>query len=491
MLHALSKKTALLRPLYFCMFLVCLFGPSWTMSAGSDKTGILKQIDVAPVWSVHRNGPPELLTRDGYQYVAYYDYDRFLTIAQRELGSVEWQFYRFPVQMGWQTGAHAKLSLALDNQGFIHLSCYRRHLLQAPDPPPMALYYRSKAPHSIEAFEHRYMITPREDPHYPTYYTVGDTLFFTYRDGGSGRGDQLLNRYDEARDTWVREFETPLLDGQGERNAYVYGAGGPLPGPDGRFHLLWVWRETPDHATNHSLSYARTVGDDLHQWESAAGVAVEPPFNIENRELLVDGTPPEGGLSNVFRSLSWDSQQDVVVSYHKFDDEGFSQIYNARMLDGEWHIVQATRWTLIWGDAYRGTGAIGPHEHLQMQPVKPGEAGQLTQWVWNRDAGASQLVLDEATLAPIRVEAPPAEPDWRRRLIQPESDFQVAPIPDLRRSGGAMQVALIPDKQNGAMEGAKYYLRWEHAGTNRDRTVPKPWPEPTMLRVYKICSDGN
>jgi hypothetical protein len=57
-----------------------------------------------------------------------------------------------------------------------------------------------------------------------------------------------------------RVLDTPLIDGQGERSAYIYGGGMPIPGPDGRFHLLWVWRETPDHATNNSLSYARTIG---------------------------------------------------------------------------------------------------------------------------------------------------------------------------------------------------------------------------------------
>jgi hypothetical protein len=52
-----------------------------------------------------------------------------------------------------------------------------------------------------------------------------------------------------------------------------------------------------------------------------------------------------------------------------------------------------------------------------------------------------------------------------------------------------MQVDLIPDKDGADVEGARYYLRWEHAGTNRDRAVSEPWPEPSMLRVYKINSE--
>jgi hypothetical protein len=463
---------------------------SVTFAGDKPPPGILNQVDVAPVWSVHRNGPPELLTRDEHQYVAYYDHDRFLTLAQRELGSDEWKFHRFPVQMGWATGGHAKLSLALDRDGYIHLSCYRRAMQQAPEPPPAALYYRSKAPHSIDGFEHLYMITPEEHPHYPTYYTVGDTLFFTYRHGGSGRGDQLLNRYDDESRDWVREFETPLLDGGGERNAYVHGPGGPMPGPDGRFHLLWVWRETPDHETNHSLSYARTVGNDLHQWESAAGVSVTPPFKVDDSELVVDGTPPGGGLSNVLFRMNWDSKQRVVLSFHKFDEEGTSQIYNARLIDDAWHIVQSTRWDFVWGETYKGRGALGIGEYVRMDSVDPRGNGELTQYVWNRDDGGALIVLDEETLSPIRVEDPQPAPEWRRALTKPESDFQVEPIPELRRSGGPMQVNLIPDKDGTDVEDAEYYVRWEHAGTNRDRAVPKPWPEPTMLRVYKIGKEN-
>ena len=130
-----------------------LFG-SLTMCGADEKTAkIIGQIDIASVWSVHMAGPPELLTRDGRQYVAYFDHDRFLTLAQRGLASRQWQYHRFPVQMGWQTGAHAKLSLAMDRQGYIHITCYRRGLLQEPTAPPRPIYYRSADPHSIDAFE--------------------------------------------------------------------------------------------------------------------------------------------------------------------------------------------------------------------------------------------------------------------------------------------------------------------------------------------------
>lgn len=462
-----------------------MFGCATKRVNNEDTATITEQIDVAPVWSVHRAGPPELLTRDGRQYVAYFDHDRFLTVAQRDLDSRQWQFHQFPVQMEWQTGSHAKLSLALDREGYIHITAYRRGLLQEPPMPPRPIYYRSLAPHSIDEFEHLYMVSENERTDYPTFMTVDGTIYFSFRDGGSGQGDQYFYRYDDVRREWEQVLDTPLIDGEDERSAYIYGTGLPMPGPDGRWHLLWVWRETPDHATNNSLSYARTVGNDLTQWESAAGVQVSPPFTIRNTELLVDDAPPGGGLSNPLNALSWDSKNRPVISYHRFDETGASQIYNARFEGDQWMTVPATNWDFVWGESYYGTGALNIAGNVRMSPVTPARNGELTQFVWNRDVEEAIVVIDEETLQPIRLESPQAV-EWRQKLSAPESDFQIEPIPDLRRTGGPLQVELIRDSDGSDMDDGTFFLRWEHGGANRDRPVPEPWPEPTMLRVYKI-----
>ncbi|GHB38833.1 hypothetical protein [Mongoliitalea lutea] len=88
-------------------------------------------------------------------------------------------------------------------------------------------------------------------------------------------------------------------------------------------------------------------------------------------------------------------------------------------------------------------------------------------------------------MQPIGQEIPRPE-FWQQALLIPESDFIIAPIPDLRRLGGPMQVELIAGSGIYQEKNVKYYLRWEHGGANRDREVPKPWPQPTMLRVVKV-----
>lgn len=463
-----------------------IYGNARLLNQEDDGFRGIVKVDIAPVWSVHRVGPPELLTRDGRQYVAYYDHDRFLTVARRELDSNQWKFHRFPVQMGWQTGAHAKLSLALDRQGYIHITCYRRHLLQEPPTPPRPIYYRSTAPHSIDAFEQLYMVSEDERTDYPTFINVDGTIYFSFRDGGSGQGDQHFYRYDDQKRQWERVLDTPLIDGQGERSAYVHGGGLPTPGPDGCWHLLWVWRETPDHATNHSLSYARTVGSDLTQWESASGIPIATPFTIDNVELLVEDAPPGGGLSNPLNRIGWDSKQRVVISYHRFDETGASQIYNARFEGDDWMVVPATHWDFVWGDSYYGTGALNIGSTVRLSGITPAGNSELTQTIWNRNVEEAVVTLNEESLEPVRLENSPQPTEWRQFLIRPESDFQIEPIPDLRRPGGPMQVELISDSDGSDQDGTSWFLRWEHGGSNRDRPVPEPWPEPTMLRVYKI-----
>jgi hypothetical protein len=43
---------------------------------------VIEEIEIAPVWSVHQIGSPNLITSDKFQSAAYYDKDRYLTIAK-------------------------------------------------------------------------------------------------------------------------------------------------------------------------------------------------------------------------------------------------------------------------------------------------------------------------------------------------------------------------------------------------------------------------
>src|SRR5205085_3872173 len=90
---------------------------------------------------------------------------------------------------------------------------------------------------------------------YPEFYRLpnGD-LIFLYRDGGSGRGNLVINRYSVKEKKW-QQVHSNLIDGEKQRNAYWQAC----VDSKGTIHLSWVWRESPDVATNHDMGYARST----------------------------------------------------------------------------------------------------------------------------------------------------------------------------------------------------------------------------------------
>lgn len=190
-----------------------------------------------------------LLTHGERQYVAYYDAEHRMVVAARSLDEGVWQKAVLPSEVGWDS--HNYVTLAVDDQGEIHLSGNMHG-----DP---LIYFRTARPGDIETFERREMTGVDEERcTYPRFLDSADgTLLFTYRSGGSGNGRRLYNEYDLETRSWSRFLDSPLFDGEGERNAYPQG---PARGPDGFFHVVWVWRDTPDCATNHHLSHARSTG---------------------------------------------------------------------------------------------------------------------------------------------------------------------------------------------------------------------------------------
>ncbi len=436
---------------------------------------VQRELDVGPTWSVHQTASPKLYTRDGYQYVLYYDDERYLCLAQRELNTGEWTHHRLPVQTRWATGGHARLALAVDADGHVHVAPYRRDLAESPPSPPDTIYYRSEQPHDLDTLQRRPMVDLDEpNPGYPTFIEGPDgTLYFEYRIGGSGQGSQRWNVYDAQRGTW--EALPVMLDGEGERSAY----GGPRLGPDGRWHCFWVWRETPDAETTNIVAYMRS--ENLRDWETAAGEELELPITAKNEKVVVDPVEPGKGLLNSIKALGWDSQDRPIVSYHKYDEQGNSQIYNARYENGRWWIVQATDWDFRWD--FSGRGAL--NEQIGTQGPEPAGAGQLHQRVWSGERGSQRLVLDERTLKPVedpeQVEAVGVADGlaaWQRERSDPESEFAARP----------MRVHWIADKGETDEPGVEYWLRWEVGPRNRDQPVSEPWPEATMLRLYRVGS---
>lgn len=403
-----------------------------------------RSIDVSPVWAGHPVGF-DLLTAAGRQYIAFYDDQRRMTVGVRRFPSTEFRFVRLPSPLGWDS--HNYVTLALDRSGYLHLS---GNMHAVP-----LVYFRSTKPYDIDSFEPLHRMTGSEESRctYPEFlHGPRGELIFTYRDGRSGSGNQIYNVYDERSRQWRRLLDAPLTDGEGRSNAYFVG---PVSGPDGFFHLVWVWRNTPDCSTNHDLSYARSR--DLVHWTTSSGRPLPLPIRLAAAEI-VDAVPTHGGIINGNTQIGFDSKKRPIISYHKFDEKGFTQIYCARLENGAWKSYQVSEWNYRWD--FSGNGAI--HSEIRVTPVRLEKGALLLDFDHDR-LGSGVWRLDEATLRPLETLSP-SRP-WSPALAAP--------------SAPGLQVHFLLDKTN-----PRSFLRWETLPANRDRPRPGPPPPPSALRLY-------
>lgn len=421
--------------------------------APMPRPTVAETLDVAPVWAGHPVGFA-LLTRPPFQFVAFYDAERRLTVAQRLLTKRQWSFTRLPVTTGWDS--HNYLTLAADDEGLLHLSG-NMHCV------PL-IYFRTAKPLAAATFERIGKMTGNQEHRttYPRFFRGPRQEFiFTYRDGSSGNGNQIFNLYHPPTRTWSRLLDQPLTDGEGKRNAYF---DGPVKGPDGYFHLAWVWRESPDAATNHDLSHARSK--DLRHWENAAGKPLTLPIRLSD-PVVVDPVPEQGGLINGNAKIGFDDRGRVTVSYHKHDASGHTQPWNARFENGGWRFYQPCDWPWRWD--FGGGGTLG--FAITLGPVTREADGQLSQSWRHQQFGGGCWRLDPTTLRAVGKFSRPGQP--------PEIGRITGTFPGLK-------VMTAGDAGAGDASGRRYLLRWETLPANRDQPRTGELPPPSMLRLYTL-----
>lgn len=398
-----------------------------------------------------------LLTDGKRQYVGYYDLQRRMTVASRLLESDEWKVQVLPSEVAWDS--HNYIAMAVDAGGHLHVS---GNMHAVP-----LVYFRTDVTGDISTLKAAGMVGQLENRMtYPNF--IKDSkgqLIFTYRHGGSGNGIQIYNKYDPTSRKWSRFLDQPLLDGKGDSNAY---ASVPSRGPDGRYHMAWVWRDTPDCATNHHLSYARS--EDLVHWESAAGEKASLPLTLDQKALWVDPIPSGGGIINGGFRLLFDSQQRPILGYHKSDAAGNMQLYVSRHEGGEWRRRQLTNWdkpVVFAGGGSMGSIGIGIGEFSRVND-------SVLRMVYDhKDYGRGEIQLNERTLEPLSVHIP-VKRELPKQLDQLQSRFE------------GMRIMRSKDEGNSGDERVRYLLQWETLGANRDRSREGPLPEPSTLMLYKL-----
>ena len=421
-------------------------------SAVSETTNV-NVIDIEDVWSGHPVNF-SLLTHPPKQFAAFYNADRQMTVVSRNLDETTWNRVELPEAVYWDS--HNYITMIVDEDGYIHLSG-NMHV----DP---LVYFRTREPLDITTFERAPMVGELENrTTYPQFMRGPDNiLLFRYRDGSSGSGNEIFNQYDLETQTWSRLLDQPLVDGEGKQNAYFFG---PLTGPDGYYHLCWVWRVTYHAETNNNPSYARSR--DLIHWENSRGEALTLPITFDTSDI-VDPIPPEGGVINGNVRLGFDLEDRPVVTYHKFDEDGNTQLYNTRLEDGSWVVYQASDWDYRWW--FHGGGSL--NFEIRINPVRR-EGNILTQTWTHSQYGTQRWRLDPETL-------------HFAEQLELIPDNIPAKLREVRSDFPGMRVNFQNDSGRAEKAGVQYVLRWETLDSHRDRPREEPHPEPSQLQLYRI-----
>jgi hypothetical protein len=415
---------------------------------------ITEKVDVDSVWSAH---PVDFaivtLLPKQQQFVVYYDRNRRMTIAKRSLSSTSWQHKTLPSTTGWDS--HCYVTMAVDDSGYIHVSGNMHNV-------PL-VYFRSVKPMSIDSFTTSKMTGSDETTvTYPMFIKnpLTGELFFQYRDNSDDNSVTTWNKYSVTTGKWTRITTQGFFKTDGEYSAYMTT---PELGPDGYFHVVWMWRGTPNANTNHDLSHIRSK--DLLNWETMAGAKLTLPITRSTQGVVVDPVKTGNGLINISFNIGWDSQNRVVIGYHKYqylNSETISQRWNTRYETNKWVIYQTSNWTSYkWILDLGGTLPID----ISANPVKLDFANRLVQEYHHVKFGDKMWVLDESTLKPIKDTLPILNPD----------------IASLNKV-----ISKFPDMIVHIHTDGEYNLRWETLPENQDKERTGTLPAPSILSVYKI-----
>ncbi len=284
-----------------------------------------------------------LVTHKNVQYISYYNSKGYLTIGKRKLNSCKWEISQSQYK-GNVKDAHNIISIMVDEAGYLHVA-WDHH-------SGKLRYTKTKKPGSLELLEEMKMIgTDENRVTYPEFYKIpGGDILFLYRNGASGSGDLVINKYDTKTKIWSR-LQSNLISGEGKRNAYWQAYVDNL----GTIHLSWVWRESPDVASNHDMAYACSK-DGGQTWESSKGVKYNLPITLETAEYAAK-IPQKSELINQ-TSMSADENGNPFIASYWREERGVPQYKILYNIGSEWKVMSLNFRTTTFSLSGGGTKKI-------------------------------------------------------------------------------------------------------------------------------------
>lgn len=279
----------------------------------------------------------KVVSFNGYQYGIFWDADRVLTLARRDLRSGDIDVLRFDAYVladglseRQQRNGHRNTVLGMSpGDGRLHLSWdhhnndlnYTRSRAGFLTAPPETM--------SVDDFEPRQplMEDAPQRVTYPRFFNDHQgNLYFFYRSGGSGSGDIALFEYDGSDGDWSvislrlfgREGLYSAWNNSTSRNAYMHDL---LFDEAGRLHITWVYREVAaTWASNHDLHYAYS-DDQGRTWKNNAGEVIADTrageqITIDSPGIVVYDIPVFSWLMNQCAMTLDSNNNPHVATFH-------------------------------------------------------------------------------------------------------------------------------------------------------------------------------
>ncbi len=238
-------------------------------------------------------GPGSPWTHRGWQYAAYWDDARQVSVARRKLPSGEWEVASLPGYQRTESGdrgkggsisrgfgdGHEKVAMGVSPDGVIHLA-FDHHLSTLRYRTSISPVANDPGPHPWNADLFGPVADNLGGPKiesvtYPTFSTDGKSFVLYLRlNGGSGSADSHFFDYNEGKWTTGSAAVGKVIDknwsgGDKTVNAYPHG----LVFHEGRRHLTWCWRDTPEPKTSHDLCYSYS-DDGGETWRNNDGKVI-------------------------------------------------------------------------------------------------------------------------------------------------------------------------------------------------------------------------
>jgi hypothetical protein len=385
-----------------------------------------------------------LITWNNYQFISYYNTKQEVVVGRRHLDNEQWELKTTPFK-GNALDAHNSISIMIDGEGYVHL---------AWDHHNDSLHYvKSTTPASLE-FEPAMMIGRNENSvTYPEFYRLKNgNLLFLYRDGGSGRGNLVMNEYNIRTRSWGRLHDL-LIDGEGQRSAYWQACIDAF----GTMHISWVWRESPDVASNHDMCYAMSK-DNGRTWMRRNGKEYDLPINAATAEYTTF-IPQNSDLINQTSMSADEKGNPIIATYWRTKDSTTPQYHVIYSRRKKWRVRELPTRTTAFSLSGIGTKSI-PMSRPQVLVMKSGRkalvlilfrdeerGNKVSAIIIPRLAGGTFKVLDLAELPVGKFEPTYDSEAWKERRIV---SIFVQPVQQYDAEGYAGTLSSLVYVLNGA-----------------------------------------